>query len=148
MRPWHAVALFCEDIRDEQGPKKSLMGVLPDNLTVPETPGALPKLGIYVRINLDPSTKDVGEIAVKLRFADGTENSLGGFDADTVKRSLLDARSKGAPWCGFVLTALAIPFPVTNSGQILAVALVGDEEVVCGGLNILLEPPKQKPSPA
>src|SRR5271166_4517656 len=133
MRPWHAIGVFCDDIRQEVS-AISLMGVYPDNLSVPRI-GALPRLGTYIRIHIDPST-EISSISAKICFPNGMENEIGRFDTDHIKSTQSDSRQKGAPWSGFIITALAINVPIDAAGRILLVAVIGDEELVCGGLNV------------
>ena len=138
MRTWQALGVFCEDIREEkQG--SSLMGVMPDNVAVGSIPGAFPKIGIYVRCQVSPST-DAGEITVKVRYSDGSESELGGFDADLVRKTQQAAIETGIPWAGFIVSALASPFPIQKSGIVQVLANFAGEEVVCAALNIKLIP--------
>ena len=134
MQPWQVVGLFCEDVRQEkQG--YSLIGILPDNVNVPSIPGMFPKLGLYVRLNVDPAA-DVGPISLRLRLPDGTESDLTGFDAEFVKETQKEAASKGAPWAGFIVTAVSSPLSIAKAGRIIALASIMGEEMICAGLNV------------
>lgn len=44
-----AVALFCDDVRQEQGNKYSLMGCYGDELIIERLPALLPRLGVQLR---------------------------------------------------------------------------------------------------
>lgn len=44
-----AVALFCDDVRQELGNKYSLMGCYGDELIIERLPALLPKLGVQLR---------------------------------------------------------------------------------------------------
>jgi len=134
MRSWHAIGIFCEDIRQEKT-GQSLMGIWPDNVNVPEAPGVFPRIGVYVRVHVEPSA-NVGAISGRLRFPDGSHHELGAFDLNLVKKTQEESRQKDAPWAGFVLTALAYNFPIQAEGRLLLLARIGDDEVVCGSLNV------------
>ena len=138
MHQWHAIGIFCEDVRDEKQ-SHSLIGVMSDNVNVPAIPGMFPKLGIYVRINVSPSA-DIGPISLKLHNPNGTQLQLAGFDADFVKKTQQEAADKGSPWAGFMITGIASPFPIEAPGIVLLVATLAGEEVVCAVLNVQLIP--------
>jgi hypothetical protein len=138
MQKWHAIGLFCEDVREEKT-GHSLIGIMPDNLRVSSVPGVLPKLGMYFRVHLDPAA-DAVAISSKVRFPDGTEHVLSTFDQGAVRATQEQSRSKGAPWVGFVMVAVASPLPIPAEGRICAVVTVGDEDIVCGALNVEITP--------
>ena len=52
-----AIALFCEDIREEKSGQYAIAGILPDRLNVKRLPTVLPKLGIYLRFHLNTASK-------------------------------------------------------------------------------------------
>jgi hypothetical protein len=139
MRSWHAVGLFCEDIRQEQN-GQSLMAIWSDNLHVPGLPAILQRISVFIRIHIDPHAS-VGSISAVLRLFDGSENSIGGFTEDNVKDTQKASRESGLPWAGFMLSAIAFGFPISSSGKLLLVVRVGDEELVCGALNIVSDNP-------
>lgn len=136
MRPWHAIGLFCEDVRQEKN-GQSLMAIWPDNVQVPQIPGALPRMAVFVRVQVEP-TADIGAISAKILFPDKSEHPIGDFSAEQVKETQKTSREAGAPWAGFMLTAIAFGFPIEQTGRLLLVAKIGDEEIVCGGLNVVL----------
>jgi hypothetical protein len=135
MRSWHAVGLFCEDIRQERN-GQSLMAIWPDNLHVPAVPSTLPRIAVFIRIHVDPLA-DVGSISAVLRLFDGSENSIGGFTEENVKDTQKVSRDSDLPWAGFMLSAVAFGFPINSTGKLFLIVRVGDEEVVCGTLNIV-----------
>ena len=83
MRPITAIALFCEDIREEQQGTSTIIGVLPDNLSVGPGPGFLPKLAIYLRIQIDHAV-NVNTIRARIIFSDGRELDMAPFDLGSV----------------------------------------------------------------
>ncbi len=138
MSDWNVVGLFCEDIREEKTGVHTLVGVFPDNLNVSELPGMMPKLCIYVRFHLDVNA-DVRSITAMLRFPT-SEQSLGGFDPDLIKKTQEDSRKKGTPLAGLILKGISGPIKIPGPGRILAIAKVNDDEIVCGSLNIQKAP--------
>src|SRR5262245_1416449 len=77
------IALFCEDIREEKSGQDTIIGILPDALNVPQFPGALPKLGIYVRFHLNAES-EFRSIRTRLRIPGANDLPLA-----TVDESLL-----------------------------------------------------------
>src|SRR5947199_412358 len=100
MQSRHAIGIFCEDIREEKNEVYSLIGVMPDNINVPATPGMLPKLAIYARFHVPP-TLNVGAIDLKLRFANGVEVALrGGRRNGSCRGQRGSGRQLGLKACG------------------------------------------------
>ena len=63
-----AVALFCDDVRDEAGNKISFMGVYGAEMQFSATPPvALPRLGLIV-IATTPRTRPFQKFAIKLKW--------------------------------------------------------------------------------
>src|SRR5215216_4079886 len=134
MRQWHAIGLFGDDLRQELGNRASLMGVYPDNANIAGGSVVLPRLAIYVRIHIAPDA-DLGPISVKIRFPNGEEDVLGEYDVNSIKQTQGLVRDKGGPWVGLIVSAIALQVRA-EEGRILLVAKVGDDEVVCGSLNL------------
>src|SRR5215467_7522451 len=132
---WHAVGLFCEDIRQEQN-GQSLMAIWPDNLNLLQLPTILPRIAVFVRIQVDP-VASVGAVSASLRLVDGSENQIGRFTEGSVRDTQRASRDIGLPWAGFMLSAIAFGFTINSTGKMLIVARVGEEEIVCGALNII-----------
>jgi hypothetical protein len=137
MRAWNAIGLFCEDVR-ENG--RSIIGIMPDHMEVNVIPGALPKIGIYIRVHLDP-TDDVKSITAAIKFPDGNTSALGGFNTEQIQQTQRDTIAKGTPWAGFIITAVAAPFPIASVGRLLLIVKVDDQEMVCGSLNVIIPTP-------
>lgn len=131
--PWNVVGLFCEDVREEKT-GHTVIGIFPDNMEVAQMPGAIPKLGLYVRCHVDPAA-DVGEVSLKLKFPDGGEVPLAKFDEDAVKKTQADTRAKGTPLCGLVLIAVAGMVQLKQPGRLLAIVTIGGEEVLAAAIH-------------
>lgn len=135
-----AVTLFCEDIREEKSGADTLIGVFPDNVQIPQVPGAFPKLGIYTRIvAVVDAPPERFEIA--LEHLDGSEQILASFDATFVRKASDDARALGAPVVGFISKAVAAPFPIAIAGRLLLKVRTPTEEIISGNLNIKVREP-------
>jgi hypothetical protein len=139
MRSWHAVGLFCDDIRMEAERRSSLMGIFPDNLNMPAIPGVIPRVGLYVRIHMNVDA-DAVPLSALLRFPHGEDKTLGGFDTARVRQAQNESKERQASHAGFVIQAVGLMVQVKQPGRILLIASVGDEESVCGGLNVQLQP--------
>src|SRR5260370_20549029 len=138
MREWHAIGVFCEDIREEKSDLFSLIGIMQDNIKVNGIPGAIPKLGIYTRLHISP-TLDVDEIKIKIRFADGQELEISTMDSTLIKKTQNDAINQKSPWAGLMNRAIAAPFFVQVPGRILLIVRLAEEELICGTLNIIAD---------
>jgi hypothetical protein len=136
VQPVSVVCLFCEDIRQEHNEMNTLVGILPDNLAFPSLPAMIPKLGVYVRINID-ATVDPGAMEILLSVP-GKESriSIGTISQSLIEKARKQAQEKGSPIAGIISRAILSPFEVLQAGRIRALAIIRDEQVLCGGLNI------------
>src|SRR5204863_9495434 len=104
MRPITAIALFCEDIREEQQGTSDIVGVLPDNLSVGPGPGFLPKLAIYLRIHLDHAVS-VHTIRARIILSDGRGLDMAHFDLGSVEVAKKESIQNSIPCTGLVRKA-------------------------------------------
>ena len=136
MSSWHAIGLFCEDIREEN---RSVLGIFADNLLLPTLPATLARMGMYVRVNV-PSDTIPQRISVAIGNPDG-DNELMHIDLEAVKDALEGSKKNELSLAGFILTAIASPMTFNKPGQLYLVARYGDEEMICGNLRIVLPSP-------
>jgi hypothetical protein len=130
-----AVALFCESVREETGGTQTIVGVLPDNLSIERVPVALPKLSIYIRISVDPMAGDPGPLALRIVFPNGEEKELQDIDRQAILSAVADAKTKEAPLAG-LLTFVTIPnFPVHHFGRVKVILRTQTGDTICGALN-------------
>lgn len=129
------VAVFCEDVREEKAGSDTILGVFPDNINVSAIPGMLPRMGIYVRVHIDPEP-DPGAISIRLQFPDGAETPLTTLDPALVLKSRNDARNSGHPIAGLISKTVATPFPLPQAGRILVWVKVGDTDYLAAALNV------------
>lgn len=134
----NAVAMFCEDIRDEVSGQHSIIGVFSDNLKVSTIPGVMPKLGVYVRIHLDVACEP-SELMIILLDA---ENNLIGdniFTAELVARTLEDAKKTNKKVAGFFSQMVAGQMPIKQAGPIECHLRFNNETRFLGSLNLVLD---------
>lgn len=131
----HAISLFCEDIREEKSGTVTIVGVLPDNLSIPSLPSLMPKLCIYTRIHIAPKSSQ-DQIVAKIRLSDGAEHIIGEADQGLIAKARQDGIDANVPIFGIILTAILSPFPVLSAGRLLVIVAAGDEEIISGQLNI------------
>jgi hypothetical protein len=137
-----ALSVFCEDIREEVKGTDTIVGVLPDNVAVPQIPFAFPKIAVYTRIMV-AADYDPGPMALVLRHADGSEVPLAQVDPALVEEGKADARAQEKPFLGIVLRAAMGGLAVPAEGIVLAILREGDREHQCALLNVKLTPPAQ-----
>src|SRR5689334_701395 len=101
MARWSAIGFFCEDIRQEVNNVDTLIGVMPDNVAIGKNvPGMIPKLGIYVRVHIEPEL-EVKSITLTADFFDGKHRQvLGVFDENAIARERNNAIKKGSKLIG------------------------------------------------
>ena len=116
MRSWHAIGLFCEDIREEN---RTLLGIFSDHLAFPSLPGILSKMGVYVRIHVDLKAP-AQNISALLRAPEKEMSRLGRFDLDSIKKAQADSLSNKLPLTGFVITAIAAPMMFNHPDKFIS----------------------------
>lgn len=147
-----AVGLFCEDIREERSGQDTLIGILPDNLQLeqPPAPGVpvariLPRLCIYMRINIDPSF-DPGPVTTRLIYPNGEELNFGPLDPALIKKTRDAALEENKPLAGFISKVVLGNFNTKSEGRIRLVLSAGGDDYLCGSLNIKLIAPTSSAS--
>jgi hypothetical protein len=148
MQPLSVIALFCEDIREEKSGQDTLVGTLPDNLNIGAMPtGApptashmLPKLGLYLRINLDSKGDVPKDVSAKLLGTDNAIMASAGWEQAVIDKAFSDSRANDVPLAGLLLKIVGGPFPIREAGKIIAIATVDGMEHVAGVLNVVIAP--------
>jgi hypothetical protein len=82
-----ACALFCEDVRQEKTGGETLVGVMRDNLAMSSLPGVLPKLGIYIRMNI-PLGLEARQVNFYMVMSSGSRNLIGQISVDQVQLAI------------------------------------------------------------
>src|SRR4051794_5934383 len=103
MPEWSAIALFCEDIREEKTGQDTLIGILPDNVRVPSFPGAMPKVCVYLRINL-PRDTAIRRAKSRLDLPDGTSFAMANLD-EVLDQAKQGATTHDTPYLGLISKA-------------------------------------------
>src|SRR5450759_2714461 len=92
---YNCVGLFCEDIREEVSGTHTIIGVMPDNITLagqsppPEAGASLlfPKLAIYLRLNIETANKPEGSITARASIPGMPEMPLGELGRDAIEQA-------------------------------------------------------------
>jgi hypothetical protein len=147
MYPTSAIALFCEDIREEKSGALTLIAIMPDNVSVPppQQPSGegekrtrlIPRLGVYVRINFDVSA-DLGPITVKVTMPDGEVVHEETISDETVI-SAKETREKGNSIGGMIQRLQFGGLPLNQLGRITVEVSTGAQTYLAGSLNFLPE---------
>jgi hypothetical protein len=119
--------IFCEDVRDEVGNKKSLMGVITGDLNVATFPATIQSAVFF---EYAPDASDGDKLSVRFRLMqDETEIASGGMEADiSVHRR-----------ANFILPKSFIVFEKPATFKLLASVNGGPEQEVLSK-QILQEP--------
>jgi Family of unknown function (DUF6941) len=133
-RPLTFICLFCEDIRDERSGQDTMIGIMPDNLTVGQIPAVIPKLGVYFRIQLEKDDNP-RSIKLKLRLPGGGELQMGSLDA-IISQAKAEAETNEMPFAGLIARGVLSPVPISSPGKIEAIVEIDGTEYVCGALRL------------
>jgi hypothetical protein len=132
-----AIALFCEDIRDEKSEQDTITGILPDNINLPRSSAVLPKLGIYLRFHLNADS-EFRTIRARLRVPGADELSLLALDESVLAEMRTNALSSGMPFAGLISKTMFAPFTVGAAGKFEVVAEIDGTDHICGALNVVI----------
>jgi len=154
---FNIMALFCEDIRQEHNGVFTLIGILPDNVSVnvesveeqkqiDKTSGVVPnvlgKLCIYVRVNFDPE-ENLGAVNLRLVEADGAVTELGPIDSKTVEGAKKSAKERGTVMAGVISRVVFGGFKFEKSGPLKLEAEINGKTYVAGAINIAINKPQK-----
>ena len=134
-----SVGLFCDDVRPEISGQQTIVGVYGDNLALSQIPGALPKLGFFVRVNFEMSFK-FETLSHKLMLSNGTLFFENNIDADLIKQSINEAREVNSPIYGFKTFGVAMNFPVESAGRLNLFSVVDGTDYLAATLNFSFNP--------
>jgi hypothetical protein len=139
MKLIRAVAIFCEDLREERSSQDILLGIMSDNLALPSAPVIMPRLAVYLRAYFDVASKPQA-IKAWVQFPWDQRIDLGDADASLVEAALGQARERGNPLAGVILKGLFSPLVVKSFGATTVHIKIGREENLCGMLNFFEDP--------
>ena len=129
------VGLFCDDIRPETAGSESIIGVFPDNLSVPSLPGHVPKLALYVRLQLSVD-EAAPEIKTLLKLPWGETLNVGSADKAIVEEAISNAAKNELPFAGVILRTFLVNFTVKSYGQVHGIVVVNGKEHICAVMNL------------
>jgi hypothetical protein len=136
------LGIFCEDIREEVSGTHTIVGVMPDNINLVAPAGQegasilFPKMGIYVRVNLDAPNKPRGPISARASIPGAPEIPLGEIGPADIDKAFADAREKNNPLVGIIFKGVASPLTLTTSGVGSVFVTVDGEEHLAAIINI------------
>lgn len=147
--PVNIMALFCEDIREENGGVFTLVGILPDNVnisavnadqsTIPKIPSSIRVLGklcIWIRINFAPDY-EVGEALIRMVTGDGEQHNLGSVRKATIDEAREKAKARGNLLAGVISRVVLGNFDFSKAiGPLKLEVDLNDETYLAGTLNI------------
>jgi hypothetical protein len=132
-----AVALFCEDIRNELEGGKSLIGVLPLGISVPAAPGRPMDLGLFIRVLIDPSwTGDL--ITCHVVMLSGEEIDCGEINSTNIESMKAAAKSPDAPLVTTIHGTIIVD--EIRTGWLRVLLRADGEETEIGVLHIVVAP--------
>lgn len=151
MYPTTAMALFCQDVREEVGDTLTLVGVMKDNINVTNLTDSdggdsgtkkkqhsktLFKVCIYLRINFDPKRKfKKGKLT--LVFPDGRIEDPIELDIAKMHEAGVRAQEKGNPLAGILTRMELSGFAVSKPGNLKVEIEIDGEVLLAGALNFL-----------
>lgn len=145
MQPFTAVAIFCEDIREEKNDIITLIGLVPDTVEVEALSGGgqpaggetrkflSNKLCIYVRINFNPDD-DLTVSEIRLVMPDDTSIKMAEIEHELIDKAKSDAKTKGNVLAGIISRAALQGFSPPN-GAIRVEADINGQTYLIGALT-------------
>jgi hypothetical protein len=141
----NCIGLFCEDIREEVGGPYTIVGVMPDNINVAGPAGAesglplmLPKMGIYLRVNLDASKRPKGAVTARATIPGLDDVQIGELGEVAIKAAYVDSKAKKQSVVGLIFKAILSPVQFKQSGLAVIYVKIDGAEIIAGILNVEL----------
>lgn len=131
------IAMFCSDVRSEKGGTETLVGVFPDNVTLPNIPGAFTQMSVYVRMHIRP-TFHPKQIITRLFMPDGSELEHSEMAMDLVERAREKAIANNASYLGVIARFTVAPMRIAQEGRLQVIVSVDGRDHVAGALNCRL----------
>lgn len=131
-----AVALFCEDIREEVSGMSTLIGIYPDNVHVGALPFIFPKLSVFMRLNMTISSAPPNNVEYWLTSPDQIPFPRSVIDKEIIKRAYKEAREKGGTNAGTISKATMNLLQIRSEGRLNLMVSVDGLEIVAGTLNV------------
>lgn len=132
--PVVAVALFCDSVRRENGGSDTLVGVMPDNISIQQIPAMLPRLSLYVRIQFDPQA-ELSPVSLEISAPDGKSIVLGTLDREIFDAARRNAIEGGKPYAGVIARTEMSPFQVLTPGRVDAIVKTAAGDLLAGHLT-------------
>jgi hypothetical protein len=136
MSDLNCIALFCDDVRDEINNTTTVVGIMPDNLFVTAIPGALQKLALYVRCNIDVRMTVTGPLQIFLQHTDGSRHLLQEIPPQFLNTQKANMTANGLPFMGIFSRFNFAQFMIPTPGLVSAIVRFEGQETVCGVLNV------------
>lgn len=135
----NAVAIFCEDIRQELTGQVTLVGIMPDTIRISQIPTLVPRLSVYVRVHITVPEQP-NEISAKLVGANSAPFPPLNWKKDAIEKAFTDLRAKKVPFAGFVARSSAALFPIHQEGLLSVIVSIDGKEYTAGAINIITSP--------
>jgi len=133
--------IYCDDIRQEVGNKRSFMGVYVADLVVPSFPIALPKLCISVTA-VTPQSRPFKALTIKVFNGDATilDQAVGKAELKAISVALPIVPDDSIPDSRIIVVfELAIsPFAIDEPGKIRVRLITEDGELQGAALKVTL----------
>lgn len=134
MNRLQAIAIFCEDIREESLGTVTLVGVFPDNINA-EQPFSFPKLSVYARASFGID-EEILPFAFKLVTSEGQEIFRTEITGELINKAKSEAAQNGTPLIGVVSRAGIAGLQIQQSMRLDLVAEINEQITMCGILNV------------
>lgn len=134
----YGVTIFCDDIREEEGGKRIIIGAYDDGMNVPRLPALVPSLAFMIKI-LEPisyKNRD-GVLKILAPTAEGSEVVFS-HALDPERWAALDEDDfdPEAEYVGSSYIIRASPFNLKAPGFMRVRAYYGEEEVKLGSIQV------------
>jgi hypothetical protein len=143
------ICVFCEDIREEVSGQDTIVGTLPDNLVATGSaslPLMLPRLGFYVRFNLNVDDGCPKALSAKVLTTNDDLVASTDWTLEVINKAFGDARENHLPLVGFTFKLVVRPFPIPESGIVRVIANVDGEDYLAGILNVTVSKASSQPA--
>lgn len=135
MKPYSVIGIFCEDVRREASGQETIVGTLPDTLSVSGVPCVFPRLAVYIRAMFDVSFK-LNNLSYEFRDPNHELIQKNDVDSSIISKAFSRAEEKNNPVAGLKTFSIFSPAGIPSEGLFQIQATVNDDAFICGVLKI------------
>ena len=136
--PRTAHLIVCDDIRQEQGNKLSLIGVYKTDILVDKIPAVLPKLCFQIHVRV-PASDPIKSLSIEFVGPGESKAELPAFEG--LFKKAKDDLQPDSEILTYILNVVASPFEIASDDSMRVIAIVDGRRLPAGNIRFGIRQP-------